>query len=175
MRHTNQDIKNSQVACEARYTAHRDSIHRALAAGMAFPWLPLARLNIDKFYSDMIESIIGAIFLDSEGSLAACEDFMTRIGLVSYLKRILAEAVDMQHPKSILGQLAGTEGVSYDEKRMPRGPDNLAREKYMCTVTVGEVDIAVAEDCISKEEAVLTAAVQAADKLRARKEPKTPV
>ena len=168
MRHTNENIKRSQDACMARYMAHRDSIHQALATGTAYPWLLLARLNTDKFYSDMIESITGAIFLDSNDDLAACEDFITRIGLVSYLKRILAEKVDMQHPKSILGQLAGTEGVSYDEKRFSKGSDDTERVRFTCTVAVGEIDIAVAEDCLSKEEAVLAAAIEAAEKIKER-------
>jgi dsRNA-specific ribonuclease len=169
MRHTNKDIQSSQDACQARYITHRDSLHQVLAGGREYPWLQLARLNPDKFYSDMIESMIGAIFLDSNGCLTACEDFIERIGLVSYLKRLLEEEVDLQHPKSILGQLAGTEGVSYDEKPAPREADDTEK-RYTCTVTVGEIDIAVAEDCLSKDEAVLAAAIQAADKLRERDE-----
>jgi len=176
MRHSNnKDIKSSQEACQARYITHRDAIHHDLTTGVAYPWLPLARLNIDKFYSDMIESIIGAIFLDSNCSLAACEDFIVRIGLVSYLSRAMAEGVDMQHPKSILGELAGTEVVSYDAKLVSRGPDSIGTHEYGCTVTVGGIYIARAENCLSKEEAVLEGAIQAADILRERNRLTIPV
>jgi len=160
MRHTNKDIKNSQDACRVRYTDQRESVHQALVAGTTFPWLPLSRLHMDKFYSDMIGSIIGAIFIDSKGSLAACEKFITCIGLVSYLERVVSEGVDVRHPKSMLGQLAGTETVSYQEE--------VVSERYMCTVTVGEVEIAIAKDCLSREEAAWAAAVEAAETLKKR-------
>jgi dsRNA-specific ribonuclease len=168
MRHTNKEIKRSQDACQMRYTEQRESVHQALVAGTMFPWLPLARLRLDKFYSDMIESIIGAIFIDSKGSLAACEEFITRIGLVSYLERILAEGVDMQHPKSILGQLAGTKTVSYQEEIVSERLNDTLQQRHACTVMVGEVEIAVAKGCLSRDEAVWTAAITAADNLRER-------
>jgi dsRNA-specific ribonuclease len=170
MRHTNKDIKNSQNACRVRYADQRESVHHTLVAGTTFPWVPLSRLHLDKFYSDMIESIIGAIFVDSRGDLAACEDFLGRIGFVSYLKRVLAEGVDVQHPKSILGQLAGPETVSYQEKVVLEKSEDTIEKRYMCTVTVGEVELAVAKDCLGREEAVWTAAVLAAEILKKRTE-----
>jgi dsRNA-specific ribonuclease len=176
MRHTCQAIKNAQTACQERYTTHRDSIHQALSSAPAFPWLPLARLNLDKFYSDMIESIVGAIFLDSEGSLAACEEFMTRVGLVPYLKRVLAEGVDMQHPKSILNNLSnlpGNETVIDVEALVPVGSDDTVGERYSCKVAVGDADIAMAENCLSRNEAILAAVVEVADKLRAKQQQQT--
>jgi dsRNA-specific ribonuclease len=166
MRHTNKNIKISQAACQERYTQHRDTIYRALDTGTRYPWLPLARLDPDKFYSDMIESIIGAIFLDSGGSLAACEAFLARIGLVSYLRRVLTDNVDVQHPKNALGQLAGSEGVSYSEKEVPGGPEETGGKRFMCTVTVGEAVVAEAEGCLTREEAVLAAATKALEKLK---------
>ena len=39
--------------------------------------------------SDIVESIIGAIFIDSKGSLEACEAFLERAGVVGYLRRVL--------------------------------------------------------------------------------------
>lgn len=59
------------------------------------------------------------IFLDSGGDLAVCEGFILRIGLVAYLKRAIRENTDIEHPKSILGRLAGAENVSHYKKIMP--------------------------------------------------------
>jgi dsRNA-specific ribonuclease len=166
MRYTNDKIRMSRAVCQERYTLHSEKIHHALETGTTYPWLPLAQLNPDKFYSDMIESIIGAIFLDSGGSLAACEAFVSRIGLVSYLKRVLADDVDVQHPKSVLGQLAGSETVSYNEKPILGRPEETDRKRFRCTVTVGEVVAAEAEDCLSREEAVLAATTKALENLK---------
>jgi dsRNA-specific ribonuclease len=166
MRHTNDQIRISQNVCQERYTMHRDTILHALETGTTYPWLPLARLNPDKFYSDIIESIIGAIFLDSGGNLAACEAFLARIGLVSYLNRLLTDNVDVQHPKSLLGQIAGSEGVSYSEKVVLGRPEETDKKRFMCMVTVGEDVVAEAEDCHSRGEAVLMAATKALEKLK---------
>ena len=166
MRHTNRDIKDSQEACQARYADQRESVHHALVVGTAFPWVPLSRLHLDKFYSDLIESIIGAIFVDSRGNFADCEAFLERIGFVSYLKRVLADGVDVQHPKSVLGQLAGTETVSYKDEVVLKKSDDTTEKRYSCVVTVGGLEVAVAKDCLAKEEAVWTAAVEAARYLR---------
>lgn len=60
MRYGNREVKSAQQASHARYRTHRNSIRRVLDIGTVYPWLLLARLNLDKFYSDMDESIIGA-------------------------------------------------------------------------------------------------------------------
>ena len=109
----------------------------ASRVGIAFPWVVLSRLHLDKFYSDLIESIIGPIFVDSRGDFSACEAFLVRIGFVSYLKPALADGVDVQHPKTILGHLAGAKPVSYKDVVLER-LDDTTEKRYSCVVTVGE-------------------------------------
>jgi dsRNA-specific ribonuclease len=166
MRHTNSNIRASQAACEERYMAHRDAIREAFDTSTMYPWLPLARLNPDKFYSDIIESIIAAIFLDSGGNLVACEAFVARIGLVPYLTRVLTDEVDVRHPKSILSQLVGSERVSYNEKKLLGEHEDTGKQRYICTVAVGEVVTAESEVCFNREEAVLSATTKALEKYR---------
>jgi hypothetical protein len=62
----------------------------------------------------MIESIIGAIFVDSGGQLGPCEDFLTRIGLTGYIHRLVREDIDTVHPRDRLQQLLGSRDVSYN-------------------------------------------------------------
>ena len=64
--------------------------------------------------SDIIESLVGAIFVDSEGSFTACETFLERIGLMPHLRRVMSGKVDITHPRMVLERLTGAEGVQYD-------------------------------------------------------------
>ncbi|KAL5335072.1 hypothetical protein BJX70DRAFT_401960 [Aspergillus crustosus] len=80
------------------HTHFRNAILTSLHHGKAYPWPPLSCLSPDKFLSDIIESMIGAIFVDSGGNLRKCKVFLERIGLLRYLNRILDEGVRVVHP-----------------------------------------------------------------------------
>jgi dsRNA-specific ribonuclease len=163
LRHTDADITNAQHACVERSATLRAEINRSLSQGKSHPWLHLTRLNPDKFFSDMIESLVGAIFVDSAGSLDECTRFIARIGLTSYLNRVLAGHVDVDHPKSALHQKAGSQSVAYDV-RQEGTPDDPT---YGCTVTASGVEIASVKGCLCKEEAIVAGAL-AAMKLEGR-------
>ncbi|KAL4865910.1 hypothetical protein BDV12DRAFT_187821 [Aspergillus spectabilis] len=81
-----------------RHKSLRKNILFALREGNTYPWPLLSRLAPDKFLSDIIESIIGAIFVDSGGDLGSCRGFVDRLGLLNYLGRILDGGVDVCHP-----------------------------------------------------------------------------
>lgn len=55
----------------------------------------LKRLNASKMFSDMVESVLGAIFLDSNFELVACHSFLKRLGLERYANRVISEQVDV--------------------------------------------------------------------------------
>src|SRR5882762_7401850 len=52
-----------------RYQKNKDEIEAALSKETIFPWAALTRLQAPKLYSDIIESLLGAIYLDSNGDL----------------------------------------------------------------------------------------------------------
>jgi dsRNA-specific ribonuclease len=81
-----------------RHNLLRPSILHALNNTTAYPWSLFSAIHADKFFSDIVESIIGAIFVDSGGDLEACAGFIERLGLVKIAKRILDERVDVTHP-----------------------------------------------------------------------------
>ena len=114
MRHSNRAIAEAQTACHARYVSLHSDITTLLRKGQTYPWVQLTQLNVDKFFSDIIESLIGAIFIDSAGSLPACEKFLERIGLMPYLRRVVSEPVNLKHPRAILEQLTGSESIGYN-------------------------------------------------------------
>ena len=123
-----------------------------LRDGDHYPWSLLAGLEAPKFLSDIIESIIGAIYIDTQGSIEACEAFLERLGILPYLRRVMERegegAVAMKHPKEELGVVADTKTVKYEVLRANSeddADDGVAREQkeegkkeYRCRVWVGE-------------------------------------
>ena len=104
MRHSNTSITADQGACLSRYDELKGDIDITLYEGNRYPWTLLARLGPPKLFSDMIESIVAAIWIDSRGSLAACTAFLERLGLMPYLRRVLEnEELALFHPKEELG------------------------------------------------------------------------
>jgi dsRNA-specific ribonuclease len=60
MRHMSPKIGLLQVATLEKYTELREHIKAAVENGTHYPWALLARLEAHKFYSDLIESLLGA-------------------------------------------------------------------------------------------------------------------
>ncbi|KAL4992648.1 ATP-dependent helicase dcl2 [Aspergillus falconensis] len=81
-----------------RHNLLRSLILHALDNAKVYPWSLFSAIHADKFFSDIVESITGAIFVDSGGDLGACAGFIERLGLVRIAKRILDERIDVTHP-----------------------------------------------------------------------------
>ncbi|PLB44911.1 ATP-dependent helicase dcl2 [Aspergillus steynii IBT 23096] len=149
------EMKLARDRALTRYHALRDEIAIQLTSGTHYPWEPLAKLNADKFFSDVIESIIGAIYVDSNGNLEACERFIERIGLLAYLRRLLQDEVVVMHPKNLALQLV-TE-ARFNVQRVP-GEFSGQEATYRCEVRLDDVDTVDVEGCLSTEEAEVRAA-----------------
>jgi dsRNA-specific ribonuclease len=72
MRHASPDMGAIQRATSLRHAAMREEILHALWHGEEYPWSLLCRLQAQKFYSDVFESLLGAVWVDS-GSIEECE------------------------------------------------------------------------------------------------------
>ena len=112
MRHASPDMGLIQRATAQRHAAMRAGIGEALGSGDAYPWAALTRLQPQKFYSDVLESLLGAVWVDS-GSLAACEAVLERVGLLRLARRLVRDRVRLMHPKEELGMVAAGETVEY--------------------------------------------------------------
>jgi len=154
MRHTCSDIIAAQQAASDRYTKLREQITTALEMGLEYPWGLLAGLRADKFYSDIVESVIGAIFVDSRGDLKACEAFVERLGLMRVLKRILANCVGCLHPKERLGIVADQERVHYEGGW-------IEGKVWASQVQVGGRDVGRSVEGVSRIHAETVAALEA--------------
>ncbi|KAF3046133.1 hypothetical protein E8E12_011285 [Didymella heteroderae] len=124
----------------------RERLIHALRHGEEFPWHLLALINAPKFLSDIVESVIGAIYVDSHGDLSACEAFVRRLGILDYLERIIRDNVDCLHPKERLGHIAIEHSVEYvrmplrGERRFGDLPPSMGLG-WRCQVKVGGEEV----------------------------------
>lgn len=157
MRHAMPAIGIEQAAMSKRFEVLGPPIVEALEKGTHYPWASLARLRARKFYSDLFEALLGAVWVDS-GSMEACEAMLQKFAVLPYLDRILRDKVHVQHPKEELGRLAINEKVHYMYDVI-EGSDG--EREYRCTVQVGGQVVAKVEGGVNKEEVMTKAAEQA--------------
>lgn len=86
----------------SRWEKRGDAIEHALARDAIYPWAALTSLQAPKFVSDMLESILGAVFLDAHGELDVVRAVLRKLGIVQIMERIVADDVDVLHPVSRL-------------------------------------------------------------------------
>ena len=162
MRHASPAVREAQQACLARLSYLKDEITETLTAGKFYPWRLLARLEPPKFVSDIVESILGAIYIDTHGSLAICQSFLEHLGLMTYLRRVMQNHTALLHPKEELGQLADREKVRY-----ALGKEGKEERRLTCTIMVGEREVLHVGDGLSAMEVQTRAADEACVILRA--------
>ena len=141
--HSNIYILDEQRATFARWErpGGRDEIEAALAEGRAFPWSALASLKAPKFLSDMFESLLGAVYLDSHGDLDIVRDVLRRLGHWEVLERIVNRDMDVQHPISRLYMWA-----SKHHEEVKCSPPKRDGKVVSCSVLWDDYVIAKAED-----------------------------
>ncbi|KAF6816826.1 dicer-like protein 2 [Colletotrichum sojae] len=165
MRHQTAAIGLEQIEVEKRYKKLREPIIHAMQRGKTYPWALLARLQLRKFYSDIFESLLGAVWVDS-GSMETCAQVVARFGITGYLDRILRDDVHALHPKEELGHLAENERVQY----VIEVHETEEREKeFDCKVIVGSRCVVEVSGGVSKDEVKVKAAEEAVNILKAEK------
>ncbi|KAI9750626.1 MAG: hypothetical protein M1835_001365 [Candelina submexicana] len=172
MRHSSQIIAKKQKDCLERYNVVGSEIKEELLKGGKYPWAKLARLQADKFFSDIVESLLGAVYLDSKGDDRATEDVAERIGILPYLRRILEEGVELVHPKGILGQMVGNGKLEYVLGVEWKGEEDGGEEGkkwYTCAVKVGGREVVRVGEGMNKKEVKTRAAESAIEVLSAEK------
>lgn len=143
MRSAEQSIRQAQQSCVSRYDSLQEEILHALIHGKRYPWALLTKLDAPKFFSDLIESIVGAIYIDSHGSFSACQSFLEKLGMMEYLRRAMDGEFALLHPKEELGQLANQEKVKYVTLiEDGEGAKDGVKKVLTCVVSIGEREIA---------------------------------
>jgi dsRNA-specific ribonuclease len=157
LRHASPVVGTEQASTAERYARLRGEIVEAMEHGTHYPWALLARLQAKKMFSDQVEALIGAVWIDS-GSLMVCQDIVRRLGILKYLDRLIRDKVQVQHPKEVLGIYAGNEVVTY---QVDVAQKSKGEREYKCKVLVGRRLVAAVEDGVSKEEVKTKAATEA--------------
>ncbi|KAG6837138.1 hypothetical protein H0H93_014043 [Arthromyces matolae] len=130
--HSSPTILEAQRNTATRYKYHKDEIRNSLEHGNLFPWANLIRLQAPKFLSDMVESLIGAVFLDSGGDINVATTLVGRLGILPILNRIVRDDVDVLHPVSRLSLWASKHGKQLEYKF------EKAKGQVSCMVAVDE-------------------------------------
>lgn len=124
MRHDSAEIADVERETQRSFLELRESIKAAIEEGDEYPWYLLARLQAKKFYSDVVESVLGALWVDS-GSSETCKELLEKMGVLRYARRLLEllrgakergiadRAALLRHPREAMGILAGTKTVKY--------------------------------------------------------------
>ncbi|KAK2018795.1 RNase3 domain-containing protein [Colletotrichum eremochloae] len=168
MRHQSAAIGLEQINVQKRYTALRDQVIDSMERGKTYPWALLARMQLRKFYSDIFESLLGAVYVDS-GDLGVCARVVERFGIMGYLDRILRDGVHVLHPKEELGHLADKDKVTYLLDVRQADDDAEGEREYRCSVLVGTRCVVKVDGGVTREEVKVKAAEAAVNVLKAEK------
>lgn len=178
MRHFgSREIHAVQDATRTRYLKLRNAVEKELSAYRTFPWALIARIASDKFFSDIVEAIIGAIFIDSGGNLCAVEGFLSRLGILRYLESLLDavgrdgefkagsnnSGVMIMQPKMHLHELAQAKQELVDWADIKEGDNGCFRG----SVKVGGVALGSVENATTRTAAVTIAADEAVKQMLA--------
>ncbi|RKF60718.1 Dicer-like protein 2 [Erysiphe neolycopersici] len=100
MRHNSYSISQTQKNTHERFEMLRHEILNALDTGGEYPWTALCGLKAEKFFSDMIEALLAAVWVDS-GSLDTVVNVIDRIGILKFLRRAILD----KHGKALEADL----------------------------------------------------------------------
>ena len=95
-----------------RFNHAKQVIEAALESGNFFPWGALAQVRAPKVLSDVIESLLGAVYLDSDGDLLAVVGLLEKIGFMRVLRRLIEEDMELLHPVSRVTEWASKHHVA---------------------------------------------------------------
>ncbi|OAG37503.1 hypothetical protein AYO21_08235 [Fonsecaea monophora] len=162
----------------AAYEDVRSSILESFANGKTFPWSELLHVGAPKHYSDIVESILAAVFLDSQGDLTACEAVLEKMGYMALVRRLATDKdIDVYHPEELFSQLTGKYDLVAQQRTIKtQTNEDSGRRSWRCKVMCEGERIAFFKGATSKEEAQCRAAEKALDVARRKgwKEPVKP-
>lgn len=162
MRHQHAEMTTAQKACWQRYSGgFRETIQDSLDSSADYPWTALYGLEADKFFSDIVEALLGAIFVDSGGDFEPVTGFAERLGVFKTMRRVVEDGVDVTHPVKKLGELVAASAQATVEY-IP----GAMKGKHCCTVLVNGEFVTKVEDGSSWAEARVRAAEVAYNILR---------
>ena len=122
-------MEDMAVTC-ARYEKGKETITKALKEGRIHPWAALTALQAPKFFSDIVESILGAVYLDCRGDMEIVRRVLGTFGILPVLERIVMEGVDVLHPVSRLAHWA----AKSKPQKIVKYNFQVAEKRITCTI-----------------------------------------
>ena len=173
-------LNSALNATRDRFAALETAINAAFSHSLVYPWRALATFAPEKVFSDMIEAVLGAVYVDTSGDLKSCEALLARFGILDWVETALRREVRILHPKEELGVVAGNEKVRYQvwiekaedcltvpvEELVVNASEEeslvFGKGRYRCKVFVGEEEICSVQgwNRIEVETAAATEAVR---------------
>ncbi|KAJ4013529.1 Dicer-like protein 2 [Fusarium irregulare] len=164
MRHSSPEMGRVMRETEKRFDSLRDEIDIAKRESDHYPWALFARLHPEKFYSDLVEAVLGAIWVDS-GSMETCAAFLAKVGIFTYLDRILKENIHVKHPKEEFCAMAGNKKPAF---LLSEGDGPMIT--WGCSATVEGRVVGISTGALNKFEAETKAAEAGIKVLKREKE-----
>ncbi|KAL2813874.1 hypothetical protein BJX63DRAFT_442742 [Aspergillus granulosus] len=134
------------------------AIQIALQTSQKYPWVGLSNFPRHSPLSDVVQSVFGAIYVDSHANMHDCELLAQRMGILPTLQGFIDRNVVTDHPKKILSTLRPKSKISYHILE-----DDT--EVYRCRVSIDGSDMVTVEGSKSKTATVVYAADTAACRL----------
>ncbi|KAF8654247.1 hypothetical protein AX16_003768 [Volvariella volvacea WC 439] len=164
--HSSPRILEDQTNTLERYHKRKEEIEAALESGSFFPWAALLGLQAPKFFSDIVESLIGAIYLDSYGDMEEVRKVVGHLGLMEILERVVSNDLDVLHPVSRLGLWASKHSKTLEYVF------SKEKGKICCTILLdGQEEVKIVDEHrgkASQEEVKFKAAEEAIRALHLR-------
>lgn len=154
MRLSHSEIVSDRGEFLEKHAKTCQGIRLALASGTTYPWQDLANLEANAYFSEIVRSLFGAVYADSNGDILQCSLLAEKLKILPIMRRLMQDNVDIMHPKNRLGELVGDRSVIY------RTESTLAND-YRCVVRVNGKQIGDFQTAPCKQGAVIRAAEQA--------------
>lgn len=100
--HSSHRVLEDEVVTYGRFQKNGAAIRRALEHDRVYPYAALTSLQAPKFLSDIVESLLGAVYLDSRGDWDIVKGVLTKLSVIPIMERIVEHDVDVLHPVSRL-------------------------------------------------------------------------
>ncbi|KAI7469244.1 P-loop containing nucleoside triphosphate hydrolase protein [Hortaea werneckii] len=172
MRHAFQTYQQLHCTIDSAFTETQREEEGDQGEEREYPWTHLLALKPPKFLSDIIESLLGALYLDTGGDTAKCEAFLIKLGVIDCMSTILDEGsmmMEVRTPKERLGVAARHAVVKYVNSTIQlggEGSEESGRRVFHCAVEIDGKIIAAENGEASRAEAESRAALAAVKILR---------
>jgi dsRNA-specific ribonuclease len=158
-------IELTTALCKFRSTSRRNCwrVQQAFLRKTQYPWVELAAMGGHAVLSDIVKSVLGAVFLDSQSSLQDCQHLADRMGILPRVRQFLRDGVVTDHPKILLQKLHPGTKIFYQGYTIP-APD----KPFCCAVWVDDEKMVDIQGCPNRNVAMVSASQVVAQLLQKR-------